>query len=74
MTPETIALPGPIAPDGYLWVCHACGRTERNRYGVAFGWDASCMLNASLHRIADITYSRETGRVAKIDTPIAEAV
>lgn len=41
-----------VAPDGKLWVCGACGKVAKDRYGIdgehSFGWDASCMMNAVL--------------------------
>jgi hypothetical protein len=41
-----------IAPTGAIWVCGACGKTARDRYGIegdhSRGWDESCMLNAIL--------------------------
>jgi hypothetical protein len=39
-----------IAPAGTIWVCGACGKTSRDRYGDADsrGWDSSCMLHAVL--------------------------
>jgi hypothetical protein len=44
------------APDDMIWVCSACGKTSRTRYGFNAqnenvclpGWDASCMSNAVL--------------------------
>lgn len=44
MTDESrIALPGTI------WVCRACGKTAKDRYGDKnSSWDESCMLNAVL--------------------------
>lgn len=44
------------APDNMVWVCGACGKTSRTRYGFDAdnknvcdrGWDASCMANAVL--------------------------
>jgi hypothetical protein len=44
------------APDNMVWVCGACGKTSRTRYGFDKqnknvcdrGWDASCMCNAVL--------------------------
>lgn len=44
------------APDGQVWVCGACGKTSRTRYGwdhtqrsvASPGWDASCMTWAVL--------------------------
>lgn len=46
-----------IAPEGQVWVCGACGKRARSRYGfdaqhqstaIDRGWDESCMLNAVL--------------------------
>ena len=41
-----------IAPAGAIWVCAACGKTAKDRYGLegkhSFGWDESCALNAVL--------------------------
>lgn len=40
-----------VAPDGYVFVCGACGKRSRDVFGeqrVSRGWDESCMLNAVL--------------------------
>lgn len=46
-----------IADPGTVWVCGACGKRARSRYGfdennkstaLDRGWDASCILNAIL--------------------------
>ena len=41
-----------IAPEGMIWVCDACGKTARDRYGIvgehSHGWDESCMMHAVL--------------------------
>lgn len=41
-----------IAKPGTIWVCSACGKTARDRYGIEGehdrGWDESCMLKALL--------------------------
>lgn len=46
-----------IAPEPRVWVCGACGKRARSRYGfdaagkstaLDRGWDESCMLNAVL--------------------------
>jgi hypothetical protein len=40
-----------IAPEGSVWVCGACGKTAKDRYGGPNDnplWDESCMLNAVL--------------------------
>lgn len=41
----------PIAPEGKLWVCCACGKWTRHLYEGEKDcdwWDESCMLNAQL--------------------------
>lgn len=40
-----------VAPEGQVWVCGACGKRSRDRYGyqpIDRGWDESCFLNAVL--------------------------
>lgn len=52
-----------LCSEGTIWVCGACGRQSKTRYGflvggstalpdgtriASQGWDASCMLNAVL--------------------------
>lgn len=45
-----------LAPDGFMWVCQACGKKSRTKYGfddennptADRGWDESCMLNSQL--------------------------
>jgi hypothetical protein len=41
-----------FAPEGTVWVCGACGKTHKDRYGIegkgSRSWDESCMLNAIL--------------------------
>lgn len=39
------------APEGQVFVCGACGKRSRDRYGnnpIDRGWDESCMLHAVL--------------------------
>lgn len=37
------------APDGQVFVCHACGRLSKSLIGDgSTGWDESCMMNAVL--------------------------
>ena len=69
MASEGVAL----APEGKTWVCQACGKTSRSRYGfdaaeksVAMGgWDESCMLNCSLFDDAQLVRN-PSGRVTEI--------
>lgn len=57
------------APEGMVYVCAACGKVSRYRYGFApdnsdydstgrkyssAGWDESCMMNAELAKVADL--------------------
>jgi hypothetical protein len=40
-----------VAPKGQVFVCAACGKRSKDRYGdqkIDRGWDVSCMLNAVL--------------------------
>ena len=45
-----------LAPHGKVWVCQACGKRSRTRYGFDtkknrvcdHGWDESCMMNCEL--------------------------
>jgi hypothetical protein len=46
-----------LALDGQVWICGACGKRSRTRYGfdeskqrtaIDRGWDESCMLHAVL--------------------------
>lgn len=55
------------APDGYVWVCCACGKTAKDRYGppqADYGWDVSCTMNSALFAEAQVV--REGGRVVRI--------
>jgi hypothetical protein len=40
-----------LAPEGFVWMCAACGKRSRDRYGfqrLDRGYDVSCALNAEL--------------------------
>jgi len=55
------------APEGYVYVCHACGKRSPTRApsrGSQRWWDESCMLNCSLEREADLVL--RDGRVVEI--------
>lgn len=46
-----------IAPEGKVFVCCACGKRSRDRYGdqkIDWGWDESCMLNCNLFDESDL--------------------
>ena len=36
------------APVGKIWFCMMCGKTTKDCYGGARGWDESCVLNCIL--------------------------
>lgn len=57
------------APDGYIWVCAACGKVSKERSGNCaertHGWDESCFLNAILVKEDHCTW--DNGRVTKVE-------
>lgn len=51
-----------------VWVCLACGKRSRDRYGedrIDRGWDESCMLNSALVYSDSLVMS--CGRVIRIE-------
>ena len=66
-----------LAPEGHIYVCAACGKTSKSRYGfddhdrsvASHGWDESCMLNCALFREADVVRD-ERGRIVKVGDPV----
>lgn len=71
---------GRIAPEGCIWVCHACGKMSKDQFGYSeeypessLGWDASCVLNSKCYKIKDLkvemglhSKTMFEGRVTKI--------
>lgn len=56
------------APKDYVWVCFACGKRSKDKYGsdpIDKGWDESCMLNSYMVAEADITITDH--RVSEFD-------
>jgi hypothetical protein len=40
-----------VAPKGAVWVCGACGKRSKDKYGnqaIDRGWDVSCAMNSVL--------------------------
>jgi len=58
------------APEGSVYVCFACGKRSRDRYGskkIDYGWDVSCMMNCNL--VLENLLVIEGGRVVRIKEP-----
>ena len=54
-----------IAEEGKIWVCLACGKTSKDRYGDAgTGWDESCFLHSELLDEGKLRFKE--GRVVEI--------
>ena len=55
------------APQGQIFVCVACGKLSRDRYGndkVSHGWDENCMMSAILCRESHLVF--QDGRVIEV--------
>lgn len=49
-----------LAPEGYVYVCRACGKVANNLYGDGTrGWDVSCTMNADLFREKDLVIKKD---------------
>jgi len=60
-----------LAPDGKVWVCAACGKMSRDRYGdsaISYGWDESCFLHAFLADRERLTLSQSGERAVRYDS------
>ena len=63
-----------LAPEGYIWVCMACGKTSKTHYGFdenrntvsMRGWDESCMLNSEMTPEELIIERDPDGRVTRL--------
>lgn len=56
-----------VAPEGHVFVCLACGKRSRDRYGnqpLNRGWDVSCVLNSEMFPIERLVMGN--GRVISI--------
>lgn len=51
------------APEGYLWVCLACGKTSKSAYEFN---DESCALNARVYPEAALAWDKTRSRVLDI--------
>jgi hypothetical protein len=57
------------AGEGEVFVCLACGKRSKDRYGskaLDRGWDASCMLNAQLCYESHVVYDQDLGRATAV--------
>lgn len=58
----------PVAPEGMLWVCMACGKTQTNSMGGGEGsrrWDESCFMRCELFEKDRLVYGPDD-RVVRI--------
>jgi hypothetical protein len=56
-----------IAPEGKIWVCCACGKTSRDKYGdPGTSWDAACVLNSQLFDEDKLVYADDGKRVVRV--------
>jgi hypothetical protein len=67
-----------VAGPGEVFVCTACGRRSKDRYGeqkIHSGWDTSCCTNAVKCREEDLIIDPKNGTVNGLKegaTPIPE--
>lgn len=57
-----------IAPEGQVFICGACGKRSKDRYGnqeIDRGWDESCMLHSVLCYEDSIVMDKCGARVVK---------
>lgn len=64
-----------FAPAGMIWVCGACGKVAKDRYGmerglISPGWDESCALNCSMVDLNHLEWSGD--RVCRVK--LADAI
>lgn len=66
-----------FAPEGFLWVCCACGKTSEHEYGMggrhSAGWDESCVLNSQLFAKDRLTFSPDGNRVVRVAADLTGA-
>ena len=49
MLPDLVIKETRHAPDGWVWLCLACGKKSKDRYGDPdTSWDEACFLNSVL--------------------------
>lgn len=56
-----------FAPKGSVFVCLACGKRSRDRYGerkINKGWDESCMMYGQVFKISQLVVKK--GRVVRV--------
>ena len=56
-----------FAENGEIWVCGACGKTAKDRYGDGnSSWDESCFMNSILCKESSLV-RHPNGMVVKAD-------
>ena len=56
-----------IAPEGSVYVCLACGKRSKDKYGddpINSGWDVSCVLNSEVFKESQLEIVKN--RVVKV--------
>lgn len=65
-----------VAPEGHVFVCNACGKRSRDKYGemkIDPGWDEACMMEAVLCAESSLVFD-DNGRLKGAQAvPYAEA-
>ena len=63
-------MPNVKAGEGQVFVCGACGKRSRDKYGndpINRGWDVSCVVNSVLCLESHVHVDPETNRVTAVD-------
>ena len=58
------------APEGYVYVCLACGKFSNNQVRVG---DEACFLNSNLYKEDQLIYTSDRSRVWRIKDETEEA-
>jgi hypothetical protein len=64
-----------VAPEGYVFVCMACGKRSHDKYGeqaISYGFDVACVLHAVLCREDSLVFGEHglvKEAVAMVESP-----
>jgi hypothetical protein len=62
-------MPNEVAKPGFVFVCLACGKRSRDKYGdnpIDAGWDESCMMHSEEFAESRLVLSASGGRVQQV--------